>query len=237
MFESIADAFGEDAVAVVVSGNGIDGARGCQAILAAGGTVIAQEPELCDYPGMPAAAIAIGKVNQVLPIEQIGPALEQLFANRKRSTEVFSDTLADSITVLLADDHRIIRDGLRALLLGKDGFSVVAEAENGVSAVELAAEFHPQVVVMDVSMPDLDGIQATRQIRLHNPQAKVLALSSASTAQPATEMLRAGAAGYLTKHSAFEELAQAIRTVVSGKMYLSTDITEALVNQYLVGSE
>lgn len=237
MLESAAEAYGDEAVAVVLSGNGVDSARGCQAILAAGGKVIAQDPKSADYAGMPMAAIAIGKTEEVLPLAQIGAALQQTFAERRRVSGKSSDALSDSITVLLADDHRIIRDGLRALLLGKGGFSVVAEAENGTEAVDLAAEYCPQVVVMDVAMPDLNGIEATRQILQHNPLAKVLALSSDETAQSASATLRAGAVGYLTKNSAFEELAKAIQTVVSGKMYLSSDIASAFVNQYIRETE
>jgi DNA-binding NarL/FixJ family response regulator len=126
--------------------------------------------------------------------------------------------------VLLADDHRIIRQGLRALLETDDGFDVVAEAEDGRSAVWLAADRQPDVIVMDVAMPDLDGIAATRQIVARDSRAKVVALSALSDTVSIMRVLDAGASGYLTKNGAFDELAAAIRTVVAGMVYVSPDL-------------
>src|SRR5207247_1589783 len=115
-----ARAFGEHAIGVVLAGNGTDGARGCRAILEAGGAAFAQEPEQCAFPNMPAAAIAIGKVKEVLPLGDIAPALQRLWAKPPRQQEAAAATPA--VRLLLADDHKIIRDGLRALLQSEAGF-------------------------------------------------------------------------------------------------------------------
>ncbi|MHC4623328.1 MAG: response regulator [Planctomycetota bacterium] len=138
-----------------------------------------------------------------------------------------------SIRILLADDHKITRQGLRSLLEKEPDMEVVAEAEEGRAAVRLARELVPRVVIMDVSMPDLNGMEATRQITGEFPDVKVIALSMHSDNLFATEMLRSGASGYLLKDCAFEELARAIRTVVAGKTYLSPTISSVVVDDYL----
>lgn len=138
-----------------------------------------------------------------------------------------------NIKILLADDHKITREGLRSLLDKQDGMEVVAEAKDGRTAVSLAAELVPNVVIMDVSMPDLNGIQATRQIVERVPNVKVIGLSMHSDNLFVTEMLKSGASGYLLKDCAFEELTQAIRAVVAGKTYLSPSISGVVVNDYL----
>jgi DNA-binding NarL/FixJ family response regulator len=138
-----------------------------------------------------------------------------------------------SIRVLLADDHKIIRQGLRSLLEKQQDMEVVAEAEDGRSAVRLAAEMAPDVVIMDVTMPDLNGIEATRQILSKSPDIKVVALSMHSDASFITEMLKSGAAGYLLKDCAFEELANAIRTVLGNQTYLSPAISGVVLEDYV----
>jgi DNA-binding NarL/FixJ family response regulator len=139
----------------------------------------------------------------------------------------------NTINILLVDDHKIVREGLRSLLEAEDDFRVVAEAADGRAAVELAREHSPAVVVMDIAMPQLNGIEATRQIINSLPRAKVIALSMHSDRRFMSEMLRAGASGYLLKDAASEELIQAIRTVVGGNVYLSPQITDVVVDDYL----
>ena len=138
-----------------------------------------------------------------------------------------------SIKILLADDHKITREGLRSLLEKQQDMEVVAEAKDGRSAVNLAEELLPDVVIMDVSMPDLNGVQATRQIVGRLPNVKIVGLSMHSDSLFVTEMLKSGASGYLLKDCAFEELTQAIRAVVAGNTYLSPSISGVVVNDYL----
>lgn len=137
-----------------------------------------------------------------------------------------------SIRVILADDHRIVREGLRGLLEKLPGIEVIAEAGDGRNTVELARKMSPDVVVMDVTMPDMNGIEATRQIIASIPAAKIIALSMHSDRRFINEMLTAGALAYLPKDCAFEELAQAIRTVAIGKSYLSPSIIDVVVKNY-----
>ena len=138
-----------------------------------------------------------------------------------------------SIRILLADDHKITRQGLRSLLDKQSDMEVVAEAEEGRTTVRLVRELLPDVVIMDVSMPDLNGMEATRQIKGEFGDVKIVALSMHSDSLFVTEMLKSGASGYLLKDCAFEELARAIRTVVAGKTYLSPSISGVVVNDYL----
>ncbi len=134
-----------------------------------------------------------------------------------------------SIRILLADDHRIMRQGLRALLEKEADIEVSGEAEEGRTAVQLVRKLKPDVVVMDVGMPDLNGIEATRQINAEAPAAKVLALSMHADKRFVEGMLTAGASGYLLKDDAFEELVSAIRIVAANKMYLSPGIASVVV--------
>ena len=138
-----------------------------------------------------------------------------------------------TIRVLIADDHRIIRDGLKALVKKESGMELIAEAENGRKTVRLAQKLRPNVVLMDVSMPDMNGIEATRQIMDETPGVRVIALSMHTDRRYILGMLEAGACGYLLKDSAFEELAKAIRHVAAGNTYLSPKITEVVVEGYL----
>jgi DNA-binding NarL/FixJ family response regulator len=135
--------------------------------------------------------------------------------------------------IILADDHQIIRDGLRSLLSKVPGMLVVAEAANGRDAVSLALEMEPEVVIMDISMPDLNGIEATRQIIAKVPRIKVIALSIHSDQRFVIEMLKAGASGYLLKDRAFEDLVLAIRAVLANRTYLCQEISEIVVGEYV----
>jgi DNA-binding NarL/FixJ family response regulator len=138
-----------------------------------------------------------------------------------------------NLRILLADDHAIVRDGLRALLEKEPDMEVVAEAATGKEAVKFANDHHPDVIVMDISMPDMNGIDATRHIVGNLPDVRVLALSMESDRRFVVEVLKAGATGYLLKDSAFAELATAIRTVSSGEPYLGPKITEVIIREYL----
>ncbi|OPY12205.1 MAG: Oxygen regulatory protein NreC [Syntrophus sp. PtaB.Bin001] len=138
-----------------------------------------------------------------------------------------------AITVILADDHKIIRDGLRTLIESQSGMQVIAEAENGRETIKLAKELQPNVVIMDISMPDLNGIDATREIVNSIPGVKVIALSMHSDRRFVTGMLSSGASGYLLKDCAFEELAKAIKTVVANHTYLSPMISDIVVKSYI----
>ena len=140
-----------------------------------------------------------------------------------------------SIRVLIADDHKIMLAGLRSLLEKQTGFDVVSEAENGRKAVQMAQETRPDVVVMDVSMPDLNGIEATKQIMESVPETRVIALSMHSDKRFVMGMLRAGASGYLLKDCASQELANAIHQVAGGKKYLSPEITGVVIDDFLLG--
>ncbi len=141
-----------------------------------------------------------------------------------------------SLRILLADDHEIVRSGLRALLEKQDDIQVVAEADNGRDAVRLARELKPTVVVMDVSMPDLNGVEATRQILKRRPEVKIVALSMHSDRRFVAEMLKAGARAYLLKDCAYDELVGAIRTVTGGRAYLSPAIVGIAVESLVHGT-
>ena len=135
--------------------------------------------------------------------------------------------------VLLADDHKILRQGLRTLLEQEKDIQVVGEADNGRSSVKLSGELAPDVVIMDVAMPDLNGIDATRRIAEAEPRTRVLALSMHSDGRYVKGMLQAGARGYILKDCAAEELTHAIRTVMAGQVYVSPGVTGAIVNDYV----
>jgi len=138
-----------------------------------------------------------------------------------------------SIKVILADDHQIMREGLCALLEKESDIEVIGQAADGRTALQLARRLSPDVVVMDITMPDLNGIVATRKIVEEVHGIKVIALSMHSGSQFVTGMLKAGASGYLLKECAFEELARAIRTVSADRTYLSPDIAGIVIEGYL----
>jgi DNA-binding NarL/FixJ family response regulator len=139
------------------------------------------------------------------------------------------------IRVLLADDHQIMREGLRTLLEKQPGIEVIGEAADGRTAVRLASELAADVVVMDITMPDLNGIEATRMIiaEREGVPRRVIALSMHSNRRFMAEMLKAGASGYLLKEGTGQELVSAIRTVASGQTYLSPKVTESFVEDYV----
>lgn len=137
------------------------------------------------------------------------------------------------LKILLADDHKLLREGLRALIEEQKNMTVVAEAEDGRSAVRLAAELSPDIIVMDISMPGLNGIDATRRIAAVSPGIKVIALSMHADRNFIVEMFKAGAAGYLLKDCAFEELINAINAVSSKKAYLSSKLSDTMIKDYV----
>lgn len=138
-----------------------------------------------------------------------------------------------SITILIADDHKIVREGLRQLVEKQSDFKVVGEADNGIAAVKKAKELSPDVIIMDIGMPDLNGIEATRQIKAEFPNIKIIALTMHTDPQFAAEMLRAGASSYLLKDSSRDELTHAIQASLANKTYLSTAIAEELITRSL----
>ena len=137
-----------------------------------------------------------------------------------------------SVRIVIADDHQLMREGLSSLLSQQADIRVVGEAINGREAVQLAERENPDVVVMDVSMPDLNGIDATRQILSRSPRTRVIALSMHSDRQFVAEMFRAGARGYLLKDSAFEELASAITRVAKDETYIAPRISGFRLEDY-----
>ncbi len=138
-----------------------------------------------------------------------------------------------TIRVLLADDHSVLRDGVAALLEAQDDIKIVAHAQDGREAVHKATEFKPDVMVMDIGMPKLNGIEATSLIKLTSPQIQVVILSMHSTTVHIFRALQAGARGYLLKESAGAELVAAIRSVHAGLRYLTQKITETVVDDYI----
>jgi DNA-binding NarL/FixJ family response regulator len=130
-----------------------------------------------------------------------------------------------NIRIVLADDHKIVREGLRSLLEREKDIEVVGEAENGKVAVQLTQTLSPDLVLMDISMPEMDGIEATEEIVAKRPDAKVLALSMHSDKWSVEKMLKAGARGYMLKHSASDELVHAIRSVMNDGIYVSSSLT------------
>ncbi|MBV9268555.1 MAG: response regulator transcription factor [Acidobacteriaceae bacterium] len=134
--------------------------------------------------------------------------------------------------IVLADDHTIVRQGLKLILSGQQDFEVVGEAGNGREAVELVQRLRPDVVVMDVAMPELNGIEATRRMVEANPRLKILVLSMHKEAVYVREILRAGARGYILKDAIDTELLNAVRSVARGDGYISPAVSGALLNDY-----
>jgi len=136
------------------------------------------------------------------------------------------------IRLMLVDDHDVVRTGLKTFLETQEGFQVVAEANNGLQALELVPQTHPDIVVMDITMPHMDGLEATRRLKALYPDCLVLALTVHEDKQYFFEMLLAGASGYVTKQAAAEELVTAIRSVASGNIYLQPPLARWLLDDY-----
>jgi DNA-binding NarL/FixJ family response regulator len=134
-----------------------------------------------------------------------------------------------SIRIVLADDHTIVRQGLRNLLEAHSDYKVIAEAEDGKLAIQLTNDLLPDLVIMDITMPDINGIDAARQISAKHPNIKIIALSMHSDRRFVTEMLDAGASGYLLKDCALEELTHAIQAVLSDQVYVSPAIANIVI--------
>jgi len=138
-----------------------------------------------------------------------------------------------SIRILLADDHAMTREGLRSLIEKQSDIEVIGEAEDGRKAVCLVRELSPDILITDISMPNLNGVDATRQIAREYPKTKVIALSMHSNRAFVADMLQAGAAGYVLKESLFGELVEAIKTVMAGGTYLSAKVAGVVVSDYV----
>ena len=138
-----------------------------------------------------------------------------------------------SIKLIIADDHRIVYEGLKPLLDSQHDIEVIGLANTGRKAVQLTQELNPDLVIMDIYMPDLDGIEATLQIVSQCPEVKIIALSMNSDKLHVKRMLEAGASAYLTKDCSFEELVNAIRIVAAGKKYLSPEISGIVIDESL----
>ena len=137
------------------------------------------------------------------------------------------------VRILLADDHRIMREGLKALLGERSSVEVIAEAENGIEALAIARRERPDVIVMDIAMPDINGIEVTRQLKSELADIKIIALSMHSDRRFVSEILKAGASAYVLKQAAFEDLEKAIKAVMRNRTFLSTDIFESVVSDYV----
>ena len=138
-----------------------------------------------------------------------------------------------TVRLLLADDHAMLRAGLKSMLCKETDLTVVGEATNGVDTVEQARKVGANMVIMDVAMPGMNGIEATRKLLKTCPSVKVVALSGHSNREFVREMLKAGASGYVLKSRAYEELVRAIREVMNGKKFLSPDIARGVVDEYV----
>jgi len=142
-----------------------------------------------------------------------------------------------TISILYVDDHEVFHDCIRNFFAQQDDMQIIGTATNGRTAIRLTEELQPDIVVMDITLPHLNGIEATRHILAAKPDTKVIGLSAHSDSHTILEMLKAGAHGYLVKDSTFTELLQAIRTVSKDKRYLSPNITSIVVDDYLHLSE
>lgn len=140
-----------------------------------------------------------------------------------------------SIRIVLADDHAIVRQGLARAIQQEGDIDVVGQASNGRTTIELVRELSPDILITDISMPDLNGVEATRQILRESPDMKVIALSMHSSRQFVMEMFKAGAVGYLLKDCDYDELVKAIHAVADGRIYVSPSIGDVIVDDLLKG--
>ena len=138
----------------------------------------------------------------------------------------------DTIKLMLVDDHDVIRTGLRSFLETQPGLKVIAEAKNGIEALEQAQKAQPDIVLMDITMPEMDGMEATRQLKSLYPECQVLVLTVHADKQYFMQMLVAGASGYITKQAAADELVSAIQAVAAGHVYLQPALARWLLEDY-----
>lgn len=141
------------------------------------------------------------------------------------------------ISVLLVDDHAMVRCGIRRILADADDIKVIGEAQSGEEAIELVKELSPQVVLMDVNMPGMGGIEATRTLLRANPSVRIIALTAFVEEPYPTNLLKVGAAGYLTKDSDYAEIAASIRAVAKGEIYLDKKIAQKMALAHLPGGQ
>jgi NarL family two-component system response regulator LiaR len=149
----------------------------------------------------------------------------------KTSASSASTKRSPKTRIVLADDHPLLRQALKDVLKKEASFEIVGEAADGAEAIKLALELMPDVIIMDISMPNLDGLQATRQIKASHPNVAVLVLTVHTDDECILEILKAGAAGYLIKSAFGDEVIHAVRAVATGDMVLSTPIGERLLKQ------
>ena len=138
-----------------------------------------------------------------------------------------------AIRIVLADDHKVVREGIRALIEKEADIEVAGEADNGLEAIRLTEEKQPDIVLLDIAMPDLNGLEVARRIRESWPRIRIIALSAYESSQYVLGMINAGASGYLLKEVAFGEVRDAIRTVAAGEVYLSSKVAGTVVDGYL----
>ncbi len=141
-----------------------------------------------------------------------------------------------SIRIVLADDHAIVRQGLSRAIEQEDNMEVVGQASNGRDTIDVVRELSPDILITDISMPDLNGVEATRQILRELPDVKVVALSMHSSRQFVMEMFKAGAVGYLLKDCDYDELVKAIHAVADGRIYVSPSIGDVIVDDLIGGN-
>ncbi len=136
------------------------------------------------------------------------------------------------ITLMLADDHRLVRDGIKSLLSGATDITILAEAENGTQAAELAEQHKPAVMLLDISMPQLNGLEAIKAIKSRSPNTKVIMLSMHEEPEYIIKSLKNGASGYLLKSVERDELLKAIRTIAEGKVYYQSDVAQTVMQRF-----
>lgn len=141
------------------------------------------------------------------------------------------------ITILLVDDHDLVRHGIKKLLEDAQGIKVVGEAKSGEEAIRASKELHPNVVLMDIRMPGIGGLEATRKLLRSNPDVKVLVLSAFDDELFPSRLLQAGAAGYITKGAGVDEMVKAIRSVNAGQLFISPDIAQKLALKHISGQD
>jgi DNA-binding NarL/FixJ family response regulator len=142
-----------------------------------------------------------------------------------------------SIKIIIADDHRVLRDGLKAILEKAASIQVIGEAENGLQAVQMTRQLAPDVVLMDIHMPELDGVEAAREITSSRPDTKIIILSMYATKEHIYQAFQAGARGYLLKETSGLEVVEAIQTVADGQRFLSASLTDRIIDGYLAKRE